>query len=148
MPFDAIFTFKDQSQQNRPDVSFHVHKGGLQTESEHMILSLVSFVNRIWQGQEDVDSIAINGASLVRDLASAPTSQHRYEIFVLDGKPVTVVTFVHDPCIPEEMQARHRAAVAALEEVKKEMAEAAKAPNYRQVDVSPVHMLRSRVSGY
>ena len=153
MSTPAVYTFKCSSPKKKPDVHLVYRGSGNPSDAVDVIADLVKVVTRIWRG-ESVDLKALNlplvdrvsrRKSLVQ---SKPSTPFRYEVEMVDGRPVVVRALRHEPAVSEKLKQRLKSARAALEAVEREMEAARDVPTYVPIGKGNLDQIKRLGTGY
>lgn len=147
MSTPAIYTFKGDLQKGEPEIHFVYHSDGYPRGAAEKIPDLASVAVRLWAGEEvDLHSLNLPSIDDVQRLDTlgdtSRATPYRYEIEVVDGRPVRVRALRHDPVITDELQARLESARAAVKAVEAEMLAAWNAPTYTELGSGDLKIIR------
>lgn len=153
MSTPAVYTFKGDSRQGQIDVHLVYHSDGYPSGAADIIPDLAKVVCRIWNGDKvDFEALALPRVSEVSRRAnldeSKPSTPFRYEVEMVDGRPVTVRALRHEPVISEELEERLQSARIALEQVEREMQAARDVPTYVEIGIGKLDAIRKLGRGY
>jgi hypothetical protein len=153
MSTPAVYTFKGDSRQGQTDVHLVYHSDGYPSGAADIIPDLAEVVCRIWNG-DNVDFAALDlpRVSEVSRRAnldeSNPSTPFRYEVEMVNGRPVAVKALRHQPVISEELKLRLQSARTALEQVEREMQAALDVPTYIEIGNGKLNAIRKLGRGY
>ncbi len=148
-----MYSFKGDPRQGQVDVHLVYHSDGYPSGAADIIPDLASVVCKIWNGDNvDLEALNLPHVEEVSRRAnldeSKPSTPFRYEVEMVDGRPVAVKALRHEPVISEELEQRLLSARIALEQVEREMQEALDVPTYVEIGKGELEAIRKLGRGY
>lgn len=139
MSTPAVYTFKGDQSKSQPDIHLVYGCDGYPRSVDTNVPALLRVAQAIWAGEE-VDLSRVQFGNFESDVTrrnsleeSKPPTHFRYQIEVVDGRPVAITALRHEAVIPEDLTTRLEAARKALEAVEAEMQAARDVPTYVEI---------------
>lgn len=149
MSTPAVYSFKGNAELGQAELHMVYHSDGYPRGAADLLPDLTSLATRIWDGNEvDLENTGLPRIDGIELRVSLEASQalrctpFRYEIEVVDGRPVAVKVFQHSPVIPDELLKRLESAQQTLADVQDEMQKALNVPTYIQIGEGNLRAVR------
>lgn len=155
MSTPALYTFTAKDAPELKEINFVYHSDGYPSGAADIIRDLAVVASRMWSGENvdlaeltlpHIDSVELR-ESRAQSAAIRPVP-FRYEIEVVDGRPVAVRALRHEPVISEEIVSRVESARSALEEAERAMQAAANVPTYTELLKGPLPSIKALGLGH
>lgn len=153
MSTPAVYTFKGDPRSNQADIHLVYHSDGYPCGAAEIIPALATVACRIWNGENvDLNDLRLPSIEAVdrrENLeVSKPSTPFRYEIELIDSKPIAVRALRHQPVISDELMQRLESAREALKAVEREMQEAREVPTYTEIGKGNLTTIQKLGDGY